>query len=75
MSALSLDKATLNELGSAKKVEVNKESTTIIDGAGKEDQIEARVKQIRKQIEETSSDYDREKLQERVAAGRRCRID
>ena len=64
---LSLDKATLNELGSAKKVEVNKESTTIIDGAGKEDQIEARVKQIRKQIEETSSDYDREKLQERVA--------
>lgn len=64
---LSLDKATLNELGSAKKVEVNKETTTIIDGAGKEDQIEARVKQIRKQIEETSSDYDREKLQERVA--------
>ncbi|GAB1825870.1 chaperonin GroEL [Turicimonas sp. TL08] len=64
---LSLDKATLNELGSAKKVEVNKESTTIIDGAGKEDKIEARVKQIRKQIEETSSDYDREKLQERVA--------
>ena len=64
---LSLDKATLNELGSAKKVEVNKESTTIINGAGKEDQIEARVKQIRKQIEETSSDYDREKLQERVA--------
>lgn len=64
---LSLDKATLNELGSAKKVEVNKENTTIIDGAGKEDQIEARVKQIRKQIEETSSDYDREKLQERVA--------
>ena len=64
---LSLDKATLNELGSAKKVEVNKESTTIIDGAGKEDQIEARVKQIRAQMEETSSDYDREKLQERVA--------
>ncbi len=64
---LTLEKATLNELGSAKKVEVNKESTTIIDGAGKEDQIEARVKQIRKQMEETSSDYDREKLQERVA--------
>ena len=66
---LTLEKATLAELGSAKKVEVNKESTTIIDGAGKEDQIEARVKQIRAQMEETSSDYDREKLQERVAGG------
>ena len=64
---LTLEKTTLAELGSAKKVEVNKESTTIIDGAGKEDQIEARVKQIRAQMEETSSDYDREKLQERVA--------
>lgn len=64
---LTLEKATLAELGSAKKVEVNKESTTVIDGAGKEDQIEARVKQIRAQMEETSSDYDREKLQERVA--------
>ncbi len=64
---LTLEKATLAELGSAKKVEVNKESTTIIDGAGKEDQIEARVKQIRAQMEETSSDYDREKLQERLA--------
>lgn len=64
---LTLEKATLAELGSVKKVEVNKESTTIIDGAGKEDQIEARVKQIRAQMEETSSDYDREKLQERVA--------
>lgn len=64
---LTLEKATLAKLGSAKKVEVNKESTTIIDGAGKEDQIEARVKQIRAQMEETSSDYDREKLQERVA--------
>lgn len=64
---LTLEKATLAELGSAKKVEVNKESTTIIDGAGKEGQIEARVKQIRAQMEETSSDYDREKLQERVA--------
>lgn len=64
---LTLEKATLAELGSAKKVEVNKESTTIIDGAGKEDQIEARVKQIRAQMEEASSDYDREKLQERVA--------
>ena len=64
---LTLEKATLAELGSAKKVEVNKDSTTIIDGAGKEDQIEARVKQIRAQMEETSSDSDREKLQERVA--------
>ena len=64
---LTLEKATLAELGSAKKVEVNKESTTIIDGAGKEDQIEARVKQIRAQMEETCSDSCREKLQERVA--------
>lgn len=64
---LSLEKVTLDQLGSAKKVLVTKENTTIIDGAGKEEQIEARVKQIRAQIEETSSDYDREKLQERVA--------
>jgi len=64
---LSLEKATLNELGSAKKVVVSKEETTIIDGAGKPADIEARVQQIRTQIEETSSDYDREKLQERVA--------
>lgn len=64
---LSLEKVTLEQLGSAKKVLVTKENTTIIDGAGKEEQIEARVKQIRAQIEETSSDYDREKLQERVA--------
>ena len=64
---LTLEKATLAELGSAKKVEVNKESTTIIDGAGKEDQIEARVKQIRVQMEEATSDYDKEKLQERIA--------
>ncbi len=64
---LSLEKATLNELGSAKKVVVSKEETTIIDGAGKPADIEARVQQIRAQIEETSSDYDREKLQERVA--------
>ncbi len=64
---LSLEKVTLEQLGSAKKVLVTKENTTIIDGAGKEEYIEARVKQIRAQIEETSSDYDREKLQERVA--------
>ncbi len=64
---LALDKVTLDDLGHAKKVEVTKENTTIIDGAGSPDDIKARVEQIRKQIEETSSDYDREKLQERVA--------
>ncbi|MCK9532997.1 MAG: chaperonin GroEL [Gammaproteobacteria bacterium] len=64
---LTLEKATLNDLGSAKKVQVTKENTTIIDGAGQKADIEARVKQIRAQIEETTSDYDREKLQERVA--------
>ncbi|OQX33035.1 MAG: chaperonin GroL, partial [Candidatus Sedimenticola endophacoides] len=64
---LSLEKATLNELGTAKKIQVSKEETTIIDGAGVENDIKARVEQIRAQIEETSSDYDREKLQERVA--------
>ena len=60
-------KATLKDLGRAKKVVVSKENTTIIDGAGKAEDIEARVKQIRVQIEEATSDYDREKLQERVA--------
>jgi chaperonin GroEL len=64
---LSLEKATLEDLGSAKKVQVTKENTTIIDGAGSTKDIEARVNQIRQQIEETTSDYDREKLQERVA--------
>jgi chaperonin GroEL len=64
---LSLEKATLEDLGTAKKVQVTKENTTIIDGAGNSTDIEARVNQIRQQIEETSSDYDREKLQERVA--------
>jgi chaperonin GroEL len=64
---LSLEKATLNDLGSAKKIVVTKEETTLIDGAGAENDIKARVEQIRQQIEETSSDYDREKLQERVA--------
>ena len=64
---LSLDKATLAQLGSAKKVEVTKENTTIIDGAGDAAAIENRVKNIRTQIEVASSDYDREKLQERVA--------
>ncbi|MGF1527493.1 MAG: chaperonin GroEL [Candidatus Competibacterales bacterium] len=64
---LSLEKATLDDLGEAKRVQINKENTTLVDGAGKSDDIEARVTQIRKQIEETTSDYDREKLQERVA--------
>ncbi|QGX40487.1 chaperonin GroEL [Permianibacter aggregans] len=64
---LTLEKATLNDLGQAKRVQITKENTTIIDGAGDSKTIEARVKQIRAQIEETSSDYDREKLQERVA--------
>ena len=64
---MSLDKVTLADLGQAKRIEVGKEDTTIIDGAGSGDDIESRVKQIRIQIEEASSDYDREKLQERVA--------
>jgi chaperonin GroEL len=64
---LSLEKATLDELGSAKKISITKENTTIIDGAGSSEQIEGRVKQIRAQVEESTSDYDREKLQERVA--------
>jgi len=64
---LSLEKATLDDLGSAKKISITKENTTLIDGAGESSQIEARVKQIRAQIEESTSDYDREKLQERVA--------
>ncbi len=64
---LTLEKATLNELGQAKKVTVTKEETTIIDGAGVDADIKARVEQIRAQIEEATSDYDKEKLQERVA--------
>ena len=64
---LSLEKATLDDLGSAKRVTVSKENTTIVDGAGKPSDIEGRVTQIRVQIEEATSDYDREKLQERVA--------
>ncbi|WP_454873792.1 chaperonin GroEL [Paraburkholderia xenovorans] len=66
-TGLSLEKATLAELGQAKRIEVGKENTTVIDGAGDSKNIEARVKQIRAQIEEATSDYDREKLQERVA--------
>ena len=64
---LTLDKATLEQLGTAKKVEVTKENTTIIDGAGQAEAIENRVKNIRTQIEAATSDYYREKLQERVA--------
>ena len=64
---LNLEGATVEDLGQAKKVELNKEDTTIIDGAGAPDAISGRVNQVRTQIEDTSSDYDREKLQERVA--------
>jgi chaperonin GroEL len=64
---LSLEGATLNDLGTAKRVSISKENSTIIDGAGHQGEIEGRVKQIRQQIEEATSDYDREKLQERVA--------
>ena len=64
---LNLEGATVEDLGSAKRVQISKENTTIIDGAGDAKNIEGRVGQIRAQIEETSSDYDREKLQERVA--------
>jgi len=64
---LKLENATLKDLGRAKKIESGKENTTVIDGAGEKKQIEARVKQIRVQIDEATSDYDREKLQERVA--------
>ena len=64
---LTLDKVTLSDLGQAKTIEVGKENTTIIDGAGQAEDIQARIKQVRVQIEEATSDYDREKLQERVA--------
>src|SRR5512147_1304809 len=64
---LKLENATIKDLGKAKKVEAGKENTTIIDGAGNKKDIEGRLKQIRVQIDEATSDYDREKLQERVA--------
>ncbi|TIU43046.1 MAG: chaperonin GroEL, partial [Mesorhizobium sp.] len=57
----------LNMLGRAKKVSISKENTTIVDGAGKKEEIQGRVAQIKQQIEETTSDYDKEKLQERMA--------
>src|SRR3989441_13090231 len=63
----SLENLKLDDLGRAKKVVVDKDNTTIIEGAGSSKAIEARIKQIRAQIEETTSDYDREKLQERLA--------
>ena len=65
--AMELEKATLEDLGQAKRVVINKDNTTIIDGIGDEAQIQGRVTQIRQQIEESTSDYDKEKLQERVA--------
>ena len=64
---MKLESVTIDMLGSAKKVQITKDETTIVDGAGDKSEIEARVSQIRTQIEETTSDYDREKLQERVA--------
>ena len=64
---LSLEKATLDDLGEAKKIQITKENSTIIDGAGTATDIKARVDQIQKEVEDSSSDYDREKLQERVA--------
>jgi chaperonin GroEL len=64
---LQLEKVSINDLGTAKKVQIDKENTTIIDGAGKKDKIEGRIKEIRKQVEDATSDYDKEKLQERLA--------
>jgi len=64
---MKLENVTMDMLGTAKKIQISKDETTIVDGAGEKAEIEARVSQIRQQIEETSSDYDREKLQERVA--------
>ena len=64
---IKLENITMEDLGQAKRVTIDKDTTTLIDGAGKKADIEARVKQIRAQIEETTSDYDREKLQERLA--------
>jgi len=64
---MSLEKASLDQMGTAKRVVITKEDTTVIDGAGSKEQIEGRIKQIRAQVEEATSDYDREKLQERLA--------
>ena len=64
---MKLENVTIDMLGSAKKIGITKDETTIVDGAGEKSEIEARVAQIRQQVEDTTSDYDREKLQERVA--------
>jgi chaperonin GroEL len=64
---LKLDKTTLNELGKAKTIKISKEDTTIVDGAGKKEEIKGRIEQIKRQVEDTDSDFDREKLQERLA--------
>src|SRR5262249_23725711 len=64
---IKLDNVTLNDLGRAKRVTLDKDNTTIIDGAGKKEQIQARIKQLRTQVDETTSDYDPQKLQERLA--------
>ena len=64
---LKLDKVTVNELGKARTVKITKEETTIVDGAGKKEEIKGRIEQIKRQIEDTDSDFDREKLQERLA--------
>src|SRR5690606_16833175 len=64
---IKLENVTLDMLGRAKRVRISKEDTVIVDGSGKKKEIEARVSQIKAQIEETTSDYDREKLQERLA--------
>src|SRR5439155_18954085 len=66
-TGLKLEGVSLEDLGKAKRVNVDKDNTTIIDGAGTQKHIEGRIKQLRAQIEETTSDYDREKLQERLA--------
>src|SRR5205823_3506756 len=64
---IKLENVKMEDLGSAKKITIDKDNTTIVEGAGKASAIEGRVKQIRTQIEETTSDYDKEKLQERLA--------
>ncbi len=64
---IKLENVTLNDLGTAKRVTIDKDNTTIVDGGGEKSALEGRVKQIRTQIDETTSDYDREKLQERLA--------
>jgi chaperonin GroEL len=71
-----LETVTLEDLGQARKITIDKDNTTIVDGAGKKADVEARVKTIRAQIADTTSDYDREKLQERLAKlARRCCSD